>query len=253
VTRFESGWIKWHRSAFYGDIGSNIHCLGLWIALLSMATLKETKIIWNGSQRVLPPGSILTGFRELADRLSCSRDTIGRWLDYLRHTDRVAVDHSTRGTLITVLNWNTYQSSSENVGHEADTDQTTAGHDTPPTVGRQPDLIEEYKKERRKNYSSVFDLEAAYQLYPQKCGTKGKGLKKLATTVKTEQDYADLLAGLKYYAQSKRVKDGYIKNFVTWAGEWRDWAAMAKEARTAAPGRLKTFEELDAEVRGHAS
>jgi CTP-dependent riboflavin kinase len=253
MARFENGFIKLHRQAYFGDIGTNIHCFGLWCALLCMATWKESKVIWKGKQRVLPPGSVVFGFRELSEKLHCSKNTIRRWLSYLSDSERLVTEHSPRGTLVTILNWERYQGFEQSEEQERDTDGAMEGHDAVMTEGRQVTLIEEVKKVRKKNiYSSDFDLEKAYQNYPGRDGTKSKGLRKLAREIKTEADYQTLLSSVAHYAQSKKVRDGFVKNFLTFAGEWRDWAHI-KPMLLSQGGRvnpeIEKHEEEEREIR----
>lgn len=109
MARFSSGWIKLHRDVLDSDISKNIYLFVLWIRLLGMANYKESKIIWKGAQRVLPPGAVVLGIREMAAYLNCSHMTVRKYLDYLRDTSRIVYENCTRGTLVTICNWELYQ------------------------------------------------------------------------------------------------------------------------------------------------
>jgi hypothetical protein len=251
MARFESGYIKWHRKAFFGDIGTNIHCLGLWVALLSMATWRDSKVIWNGAQRDLPPGSVLIGIRELATNLGCSKDTVSRWLRYLSETRRICVEHATRGTLITIENWALYQSDDEIARHQSDTDETLAGHDTPPIVGRQPTLIEEEKKRRRKKResTSVFDFEAIWLLYPKRVN-KVESFARFCRLIKTQEDYEKLSLAIKHYSdhcdqsgyEIDRIRQ--LAYFLEKDGEegWRGWIDPPSARSLAQPKKEFKFD-----------
>lgn len=109
MSRYDKGWVKLHRKAYAGDLGDNLFCFGLWAALLSIASWEESTIMWEGNQRVLPPGSVVFGTRELALKFKCNKSTIQKWLDYLVKTNRIIVETSPRGSLATICNWKEYQ------------------------------------------------------------------------------------------------------------------------------------------------
>lgn len=151
MARFDNGWFKFYRRAFFEDIGRNQTCLALWSALLSMATYRETKIIWQGKQRVLPPGSVVFGISELADKWEVSKATISRWLQYLASSERITVESGTRGTIVTILNWEQYQTKED--FDETPSEREVNANETPSE--REVILIEEGKKVRKKNTSSL--------------------------------------------------------------------------------------------------
>lgn len=65
-------------------------------------------------------------------------------------------------------------------------------------------------------------FETLWLKYPNKDGKKD-ALRHFNASVKTEQDWADIQQALENYLQSKKVKEGYIKNGSTWFNNWRDW------------------------------
>lgn len=109
MARYENGWIKVHRRAVIEDIGDNVICLGLWVTFLALATWKESKIMWQGEQRVLPPGSVVYGISEFSERWGVSKNTVRRWVQYLVSTDRIQNESGTHGSIATICNWEKYQ------------------------------------------------------------------------------------------------------------------------------------------------
>lgn len=148
MARFDRGWIKFHRRVVEGDIGCSGVQLAVWVTLLCWSTRYETSIRWKGQQRVIPPGMVVTGIRELAARLGFSKDSIARALRALASRDSIRIETATRGTLISICKWDEYQCSDDEsatqVRHSRDTDETRAG--------RQPDLN---GKKRSKSKSSA--------------------------------------------------------------------------------------------------
>jgi hypothetical protein len=148
VARFENGYVKSYRSLWDGDLGDNPILLAIWVGLLHMATWKETKILWDGKQRVLPPGSVVFGIREFANRWCVAPSTVLKWLRYLVHSGRITLETSTRGSLATICNWETYQGFDEEVRtpseHGVNTNRTPSEHEV--------NLIEEGNKVRKEEY-----------------------------------------------------------------------------------------------------
>lgn len=249
MARFENGYVRWFRRTVFGDIGSNIHCLGLWVYLLSLATWKESDLIWRGERRKLPPGSVVIGLRELSTKLGCSKDTIARWLDYLHKSGRITLEHSTRGSLVTVLNWALYQGSDADdetqTRHESDADETRPGHDTPPTLGQRPTLIEEVKKERKKSRTYPTEFEELYQKYPRHEG-KGKGYAIYKKQITSPEIRTDLAKAIENYSRKKKGTDEqFLLMFSTFMGQWEDWL----ESNSGKPSTVTTLKTL-ADLQG---
>jgi len=146
VARYENGWIKVHRRAVIEDIGDNSTCLALWVMLLSLANWKETKIMWEGKQRTLPPGSVVFGFREFAERWGCSKNTVKKWAEYLHSTNRILLEVCPRGCLATICNWEKYQTREDDECPKLDHNATT----TRPQSDHNVTLNEEGKNVRRE-------------------------------------------------------------------------------------------------------
>lgn len=151
MARQTKGWIKLHRSLDYSDIMDNATLLRLWAWLLINATWQESKIVRGGKQKGLPPGSIVFGLKELADRWGCSRETIRKWVKYLEKTERITVDASPQGYTVTIRNWTEYQAKDEegltDTGRTLDGDWTDTGQ--PVTLNKKV-RIKELKKEEEK-------------------------------------------------------------------------------------------------------
>lgn len=237
MSRFESGWIKFHRRAVEGDIGSSGIQLAVWTTLLCWATRFESSVRWEGQQRVIPPGTVVTGNRELAGRLKFSKSSVYRAIAALRARDSIRTESGTRGTLITICNWSTYQNLEAEV--ETSTGQQSNASET--SAGRLRTLNGEVKK-KRINLVQPYDLESAYQKYPRKEG-KTPGMKRLAREIRSQKDFDDLNKAVENYARAKEGKDkDYIKLFSTFVAEWRDWVDSRPESPTINTVPLKLEE-----------
>lgn len=133
------GWIKLHRKIRQNSIFNDAELLRLWLILLTEATHKHfVKPI--GRQSVsLEPGQLVTGRHVLADiynhGLSPSAQknekTIWRWIKTLEKSEFVSIKATNKYSIITVLNWHTYQSNEpesvqqigQQIGHEMPTNK----------------------------------------------------------------------------------------------------------------------------------
>jgi hypothetical protein len=208
VGRFYNGWIKFHRSALEGDIGCNPNTLALWVWLLSLASVRESKIRFEGDQEVLPPGSIATGYKELESLTGISKTTIYRELHYLEKTNRITLKSGTDGTLVTICNWAIYQSTEESVERERNADGTLAE--------RERNLIEEYKN-KRNIYAQEF--ETIWKRYPQ--GQKSKAFKGFQKQIKTEEDFRIFSQAVDSYLAHCKKQNRYLKDLSTFLGTER--------------------------------
>lgn len=119
MARFATGWIRLDRRFVNEDIGSNHFLLSIWIKLLLWATHYDSKILWDGELRIIPPGTVVTGMQEIADGLLIPKTTVYRWVRYLEKRNSIRIESGTRGTLITICNYSKYQ-----LDHKSDGTQT---------------------------------------------------------------------------------------------------------------------------------
>jgi len=70
--------------------------------------------------------------------------------------------------------------------------------------------------------------------YPKQIGMSMAQLT-FRATIKTDQDFDDLMAALKNYMQSKEYKGGFIKNGDRWIEDWRGWIPKKRVAPVVSP------------------
>jgi DNA-binding transcriptional regulator YhcF (GntR family) len=157
MARFNSGWVKLHRELLEKDISQNVILFAIWHFLLLAAVYKETQLLWNGKQKKLQPGQAVIGIRELAQRWDISSRTVHKWLDYLEKTGRIVKESCTRGTIVTICNWDVYQISEDESftqsKHEVNAEETQSKREVnveETRSKREVNLSKESKKERNK-------------------------------------------------------------------------------------------------------
>ncbi len=120
---------------------------------------------WNGTKNVeIQPGSLVTSVEKLSKMARASvRQTRGA-LAYLKATKTAAIETTNNYTVITVLNWTTYQNPDEYEGKpndKAEGEPTTnqrQADDKPATRIKEGKnaITEERKKNTEQDYSAVF-------------------------------------------------------------------------------------------------
>ena len=231
MSRFSGGWFKAYREAWGKDLGDNLILWALWTALLHMATWKESKILWNGAQREIPPGTVVFGISEIADRWRCSRSVIKKWLHHLHKTERIVLETCPRGTLVTIRQWSQYQDTEIDACPLSVYSVTAT---SPLRVHDEP-LNEEGKKERKKKEGDEhrpvgFNFEEVYQGYPKRDGSQRKkqGLLSCRRQVNTQEGYSSLCLAVKNYADHCHRKNltqtDKVMQFATFVnGVWEEW------------------------------
>lgn len=132
------GYVKVFRSFLDWERYDDEACVRLFIHLLMIVNWRESK--WHG--RTLPAGSKIISQLEVATSLGWTRQKMGRTLDKLKATGEVTTEAGSKWTLVTLVNWDKYQSPDDQSGHQPGTKRARSGH--------QPGTEEEGKKLRRE-------------------------------------------------------------------------------------------------------
>ena len=136
--------LKWE---WYDDTNTKI----LFLHCLLKANWEKTK--WHGID--IEPGQFITSLPKLADELHLTIHQVRVALEHLKMTGEVADKGQTKFRIITVNNWNEYQTSGRQNGRQvADKRQTS---------GRQVAAVKEYKEEKEEE--EVKELKHIYGEY----------------------------------------------------------------------------------------
>jgi hypothetical protein len=109
MARFDKGWIRIDRKLLTSDLFDDTYLFCIWLTLLLMANVKQSKIKWGTIQRVLEPGQLVTGTVELSKKTNIPRSCCHRALKYLSDTGRIRKDSGKLGTIVTICKWTDYQ------------------------------------------------------------------------------------------------------------------------------------------------
>lgn len=142
----DNGWIKLHRKIRDNWIWEDPEKLRAWIDILLMVNREDRSIPFNGKMIVVKKGQKLTSIVQLSERWGWSRHRVYRFLDLLKQDNMCTADGTANGTLITVVNWDLYQSVGTPNGTTVGTPNgTTSGS----TVGTQTRI--KNNKEHKNN------------------------------------------------------------------------------------------------------
>jgi hypothetical protein len=90
----------------------------IWIFILLRANWQETVFYpRQGEPLTVPPGSLVTSLEKLGTHASLSKEHARRCLDYLERTHAVTLRRTHHWTMITIVNWATYQRSADELQH----------------------------------------------------------------------------------------------------------------------------------------
>lgn len=121
-----NGYVKLHRKMFEWEWWNDINTFRLFVTILLMANWKPKK--WRG--RVIPRGSCWTSIESLAAKSGLTFQQTRTALEHLILTNEITSEVTNEGRLVTVVNYEVYQSdvdgvTSEITNENASNQQTT--------------------------------------------------------------------------------------------------------------------------------
>ena len=160
MARHRGGWVKIHRSIDDPDPSRNIYAdrpaerdIFIWLVRNAMHTDCKTEL---RKQKVKPKrGQLATSLREISKEVGRGIQVVRTTLDWLELTHQITRSKTHAGTLITILDYDKFQSSEDDV----DTPNNTPTN-TQPTHGQH--YNEEYNKNEKKIYTPHFYDEEIY-------------------------------------------------------------------------------------------
>lgn len=108
----EQGWVRIHRSIFDSNIwfAERFNRAQAWIDLLLLASHKNRYIRIRGSKIELKRGQIARSMKTLSRRWQWDDRTVSKYLEDLQKEGRIRCKKSNITTVITIINYNHYQS-----------------------------------------------------------------------------------------------------------------------------------------------
>jgi len=116
------GWIKLHRKIFDNPIWQNEKALKIWIWCLLKANHKQNHILFSRQQIPIKKGQFIFGRKKASQQLKIPETTIYFWINYLKVNSYIDIKSTNKYSIITILNWNEYQT----IDSKVDNKRTTA-------------------------------------------------------------------------------------------------------------------------------
>lgn len=157
-----TGWVKLHRQLKQSAVFDNPKLLKVWIWILLKATHKEKKQIIGRRTVTLKPGQFIFGRYAAAGELDMPPSTVRDYMQMLAEMGNITLDPDTKWTLVTVDNWELYQSGEDLPdtkwtpnGHQMDNKWTSNGHKQEDKEVQEikPNIIYPGKSEKDFRYS----------------------------------------------------------------------------------------------------
>ena len=147
----------------------------VWCYLLLNATHKEKQVLFAGKKITLKAGQLITGRVKIAEHFKISESKVQRILKTYENEQQIEQQISNKNRLITILQWDLYQCSEQQIEHQVNNNWTTTEQQV--NTNKNEKNVKNDKNERNTN-NALCDKEAEelfeklWKLFPNK---KGKG------------------------------------------------------------------------------
>lgn len=125
------GWISIHRKiqeCFLWVDKEPFDRRSAWIDLLLSANHENKKVMFDGKSIIVNRGDQLTSILALAGRWHWSRHKVSNFLNVLESEQMIVQKRDNKKTLITIVNYEVYQTITEVKGQQKDNRRTSKGH-----------------------------------------------------------------------------------------------------------------------------
>ena len=123
----DAGYIKLYRSMWDNPvITKDADHIAIWVYLLTHATHKRTAVMFGGKRIFLKPGELTTGRRVLSREMQISESKVQRVLKSFEIEQQIEQRTDRQCRLISIVNWNEYQSSEQRNEQRVNNDRTTS-------------------------------------------------------------------------------------------------------------------------------
>lgn len=126
-----AGWISLHRSIedhWTFKEKRTFSKFEAWIDLLMMVNHKDNKILLGNELITVKRGQKITSIRKLCERWSWSNNKVKKFLNLLEEDGMLSVKSDTKKTVLTIANYDVYQSEDIKKRHESDADASRKRH-----------------------------------------------------------------------------------------------------------------------------
>lgn len=153
------GYIKLYRKILDNPLFSKSpERLYIWLYLLINATHKEQKVLFDGNEITLRKGQLITGRKKISDETGLGESLIDRVLKKFENNQIIEQQKTSRGRLISIKKWSTYQVSEQQANNKRTTSEQQANTNNNVDNVDNVEKEEIYKEEKEKKEDSFYDL-----------------------------------------------------------------------------------------------
>lgn len=216
----DNGWIKLHRDIVNWEWYRDIPTFKLFMHLLIMANHQDKK--WQGE--TIKTGQVLTGRKSLSEDTGLSEQQVRTAVKKLLKTGEISTSKSTnRFSIITICNYNAYQSLKTDINQQPNQQATSK---QPQTRIKELKNITNTHQKPPKGGGYSADFLAFWEAYPRKVG-KGAAYtvwKRIKPVNGTIQQILDAVACQRKTDQWKKDGGQFIPHPTTWLNQrrWED-------------------------------
>lgn len=209
-----------------------------WVWLLCEAGWKDRRKMVNGTMIELQRGQVSHSLRFMAEALNWDKDGVSRFLNKLRNETMIATSSATGQNIITICNYNQYQSWKEYRATDSETDNETelrqecdrsaTNYNTGSTPDESPDesVEDAPAKEKKVAKSKPKRRKRGTETpCPEDWGPDEKGReyarKHWTKAGRPDLDIADQIERFRNYHHK------HDKRMVSWSACWRTWVGNA--------------------------
>lgn len=225
----DNGWIKIHRDIWNNPWMYKPNVLTVWVYILCHVNYQPTDVIFEGKRVTLQPGQGLFKFTEVAELLRISVTTLHRITEVLKNENQIEKQSSPRNTVVTVVNWQKYQTIEKQNGKQVESNWKTNGKQTE----NLPITKRNKEREEGKNIYGAF----------KNVRLSDDDLGKLKTEFPDWEDRIERLS--EYMASTGKTYRDHLATIRTWARKDRERNANAPVRKNdAASGYARMMEIL---------
>lgn len=199
------GWIKLHRKTLDNPACmKDAECFAVWCWLLLNASYTPETQWFKGEKIELKEGQILTTLDEISRALRIKQSKVVRIINLLKNEKQIEKQTSNRNTLISVVNWEKFQSSEKQNGKLAKTERKTSEKlaENLPIIKENNNIrIKEYKKSVSEE--TVCQTETVRRIVDRWNLLKSKGVKPIRKLSNTSKRYGNLVARINEYSEEE--------------------------------------------------
>ena len=234
------GWIKLHRKILENPIVcKDSDYFATWMYLLLNATHTEYSVVFKGEKITLKPGQLITGRKKIADKLKVSESKIQRILKAFECEQQIEQQPSNQNRLISIVNWEVYQTIEQQNKHQMDNKQTSDE--------LQINTNNNIKKVEKAKIVYSVNFEAFWKIYPRK-KEKAKAFKNYEARLKNGFSEEEILKAATAYAEecrSRNTEERFIKLGATFLSASTPFTDYLKEGEENGKPNQKRGEAAD--------